>query len=131
MKGRKPIPTTIKILQGNRGKRPLPVGEPKPQRGVPDRPPFLKGAGREEWDRIVPILNGTGILTLADMAAVSGYCEAWNRFVLAAKSGEKVGNELAILLKFIAVLGLSPADRPRIKVPGADAPKDALAEFIA
>lgn len=29
MKGRKPLPTPLRILGGNAGKRPLPKGEPR------------------------------------------------------------------------------------------------------
>jgi hypothetical protein len=40
-RGRKPKPTKLRILEGNRGKRPLPVGEPEPDPSVPSPPDFL------------------------------------------------------------------------------------------
>lgn len=39
MKGRKPIPTRLKVLAGNRGRRPLNPDEPIPELAFPDRPP--------------------------------------------------------------------------------------------
>lgn len=39
--GPKPKPTAIKILEGNPGKRPLNLNEPKPQRIAPECPVYL------------------------------------------------------------------------------------------
>ena len=41
MRGRKPIPTELKRLNGNPGKRPLSDKEPQPEPKLPRAPSFL------------------------------------------------------------------------------------------
>lgn len=77
MPGRKPTPTTLRLLRGNPGKRKLPKREPKPQAGIPPRPDWLSTRGAEAWDRLSPQLYTMGVLTLADGDALALLCEAW------------------------------------------------------
>jgi len=54
MRGRRPIPTHLKVLRGNTGHRALPENEPEPAApvDVPDAPAFLQGYACDEWYRI-------------------------------------------------------------------------------
>lgn len=84
MDGRKPKPTALKLLEGNPGKRPLPVREPKPSPIAPKCPTWLHKVAKLEWKRIAPQLERLGLLTEMDMAALAGYCEAWATYVEAS-----------------------------------------------
>jgi len=72
MAGR-PKPKKKKLLDANPGKRRLP--EPvKPPPGVPSMPAGLSAVAREEWERVVPILDKMGVLSVLDRAALADYC---------------------------------------------------------
>jgi P27 family predicted phage terminase small subunit len=83
--GRKPVPTNLKILKGNPGKRPLNKNEPKPELGAPGCPTWLSIEAKAEWRRIVPKLDKLGLLTKVDRAALAVYCEMWATFVYAQR----------------------------------------------
>lgn len=53
--GRPRKPTNIRLVEGNRGHRPLPKKEPKPQLGIPQKPKYIADdeLASDEWDRIV------------------------------------------------------------------------------
>ena len=71
-RGRKPIPTAIKELEGNPGKRALNIKEPKPKRKAPKCPTWLDNEAKKEWKRTAKQLEQLGILTEVDMAAFAG-----------------------------------------------------------
>ena len=81
MPGPSKKPTQLKILEGNPGKRQLTANEPAPPPAMPSCPPFLKGAGRQEWKRISFELYQLGLLTKIDRAALTGYCSSWGLYV--------------------------------------------------
>jgi P27 family predicted phage terminase small subunit len=63
-------PTALKILAGNPGKRPLPIGEPQPEREAPPCPRDLPKEARRQWKRLAPILGRMRVLTEADGLAL-------------------------------------------------------------
>src|SRR5205085_7950964 len=77
MRGRRPKPTRLKMLTGNPGKRPLNQDEPKPEASIPDCPPELSPAARQEWDRLAAELGALRMLTNLDRAALAAYCTAY------------------------------------------------------
>jgi len=79
MKGRKPKPTHLKVLEGNPGKRKINKAEPKPQPKAPACPNFLNPKARAEWRYIAPQLETVGLLTKIDRALLASYCIAWSR----------------------------------------------------
>lgn len=92
MAGRPPKPTSLKLLSGNPGRRPLPVGEPKPPKITRSRPPaWLNRIAKAEWRRIAPTLTDLELLTESDIALLSSYCLAWSRLVEAQKIIDKEG----------------------------------------
>lgn len=139
MRGRKPKPTALKVIEGNRGKRPLNQSEPKPGKG--DKPPrcpiHLSKAAKSEWKRLARHLWELGLLTPADRAVFACYCQAWatwkaaeeavkkEGFTITTTNGNVVQNPLVgvankaqeRLKAFAAELGLSPSARTRIHVP--------------
>jgi len=81
MRGRKPKPTRLRLIQGNPGKRPFNKREPKFTAGAPDCPDHLDTVAKKEWYRITAELAAQGLLTKMDRAALSSYCTLWSRHV--------------------------------------------------
>lgn len=75
-KGPRRKPTHLKLLEGNPGKRSLPVNEPAPPRERPSAPRWLSNEARREWRYIVPRLDALGLLTKIDRTALEVYCES-------------------------------------------------------
>ena len=147
--GPKRTPDEIKRRLGNPGKRALNDAAPQMPVGVPDPPEWLDQEARREWARIVPILQASGVLTLADRAVLTGYCVAWSEFhraiILLQEHGRTMRTrtgyeaqrpEVAMAQKWLqrleslaARLGLSPSDRSSIRVSTKDEPKGVLEEL--
>ena len=49
MKGRKPVPTHLKVLRGNPGKRRLNDNEPKPDGELSDPPEWMSESQKQGW----------------------------------------------------------------------------------
>ena len=81
MAGRKPKPTSLKVLEGNPGKRQLNPNEPKLDASVPKCPAWLSKEAKREWKRLVPFLEQAGLLTQVDRAAFAGYCQSYADWV--------------------------------------------------
>ena len=132
MKGRKPVPTTLKLLRGNPGKRTIARDEPRPPRIADDTPPELTDeVAREEWRRLV---RANPQITVADRALAIAHCELWATWrsqvaaasasphVLSPKHGTLVQNParnmanktLGMLTRIDCELGLSPVSRARV-----------------
>jgi P27 family predicted phage terminase small subunit len=147
MRGRKPKPTTLKLLDGNPGKRRLNAREPSAPEGISEPPAWLDDEARAEWFRIVTILADMGVSSTADHAALEAYCTIYSRWVQAeaqvrkfgtiVKSPEKgfpmtspyltVANQaLEAMRKFLVEFGLTPSSRSRIHLPSES---DAASEF--
>jgi P27 family predicted phage terminase small subunit len=134
--GRKPLPTAVKELNGNPGKRTLNRSEPKPARPrrVPPPPAHLKGAARAKWKKLAAQLHKIGVLTEVDQDALARYCVTYQRWLEAearvTRDGEVVrttnGNliqnpYLAIANRCMAQLstlgaefGLTPSSRAKV-----------------
>ena len=78
MRGRKPTPTTLKLLAGNPGRRPLNDAEPQPDpldAGCPVE--FADPVAQAEWPRaIVPAIR-IGHVTAADRTLAIAHCILW------------------------------------------------------
>ena len=81
MRGRKPKPTHLKVLEGNPGRRPINGAEPKPAGDLPTCPAHLGPSAKAEWKRLARDLNRIGLLTMADRAALAVYCQSWGRWM--------------------------------------------------
>ncbi len=149
MDGRKPIPTNLKILAGNPGKRPLNDKEPKPKVELPQCPAHLTGEARREWKRIGERLLKHRLVTELDAPALAGYCTAWAIYVAASTKLRKSGG-LALTLKapsgypmvsphlaivnqalkqmraFLVEFGMTPSSRSRVQAAEPDDEDDDL-----
>lgn len=134
LKGRKPKPTALKILEGNPGKRQLNAKEPTPPKKAPKCPSWLDAEAKKEWRRLSRQLEDLGLLTNIDMAAFAGYCQAFARWKEAEEFISKHGTivktpsgywqqvpqvsiaqtYLKIMNKLCEQFGLTPSARSRI-----------------
>jgi len=145
MAGRKPIPTNLKILRGNPGRRPLPKNEPEISAGIPDPPKHLGGKAKKEWKRITPELARAGLLTKIDGTALAAYCDCFAQWAEASakikKQGmtietEKNGPVISPYLKisnaavdrmrqFLVEFGMTPSSRSKVKAaPAPEKPQE-------
>lgn len=149
MRGRKPKPTKLKILQGNPGRRRLNTREPAVDELQSDCPDFLGTQSRKEWDRIKAVFLEHKILTESDRSALIAYCSAWGRWIEAeeqikksgmlikAPSGYPIHNPwLAIsnkafdqMMKLMVEFGLTPSSRSKIQTVGPEE-KSGVEEFL-
>ena len=138
VRGRKPKPTALKQLEGNPGKRPLNTAEPVPPKGTLKCPVWLEPEAKKEWKRLAPSLEAMGVLTMADLTAFSGYCQAYARWKEAEEFITQHGSifqtpsgyvqqvpqvsiaqqNLKIMQSFCSEFGLTPACRSRIIAAG-------------
>lgn len=138
--GPSPTPTATKILMGNPGKRPINENEPKPEKPkrCPSPPKWLAPEAKKEWRRVAPYLFRVGLLTEADLTALSVYCQNVAVFMDASVrlanegpvvdngKGQKVRNPAQasaasaanIIKAFCAEFGLTPSSRTRMQIPG-------------
>jgi P27 family predicted phage terminase small subunit len=146
MRGRKPSPTHLKLVQGNPGRRPLKLDEFRPLVEIP-KPPghVLKNAeAAKEWRRVTRELVQYGIISKVDRAALVFYVINWARHVeaedmiakvAAASNGSglfvktpngfpvqspwvSVSNKaMELCCKFLIEFGMSPSARTRV-IPG-------------
>ena len=148
MLGRPPKPTRLKMLEGNRGKRPINNTEPQPVNGPPPCPRWLGRDAKREWRRVCRELAAMGLLARADMTALAGRCQEWARYVemqhvLAEKGctfetatgGFQARPEVAIADKALGrvnaidqQLGLTPAARSRLSTQ--EKPQDDLEAML-
>src|ERR1044072_6514183 len=101
LRGPAPKPTTIRVLEGNLSRRPLPANEPKPLVGEPDIPPHLDREARRELRRLVPILLSMRVLHVADGGVLGNLCQAYPMLTQANKAiqqATKVGGS-GLLMK--------------------------------
>ena len=133
-RGRKPNPTALKVPEGNPGKRPLNDREPVPPKATLKCPAWLLPEAKKEWKRLAPALEAMGVLTMADLTAFEGYCQAYARWKEAEAFITQHGSifqtpsgyvqqvpqvsiaqqNLKIMQSFCSEFGLTPATRARI-----------------
>lgn len=143
MDGRKPVPTEIKKLRGNPGKRRLPregeEAQPEMYDELPPPPEWLGKYGVNEWNRVGPVLQKQRLLTEADLLAFTTYC--LNVHVLVESAIDIEDNGMTVtgargevrnpalsaftaatsaIRAFCAEFGMTPSSRGRIKLPGDD-----------
>lgn len=160
MKGRKPKPTHLKVLDGNPGKRPINKNEPKPEPLAPACPAFLDAVAKAEWKYIAPKLEKLGLLTKIDRAALAAYCICWSDLKAARmflnehgltytttindKWGRAIVDKevaypqvkiqrdaIAQINKLAAEFGMTVSSRSRLTVPGGDEQEDDMEQLLS
>ena len=67
--------TALRMLEGNPGRLPINLGEPRLEPGATP-PDWLSNLARVEWERLAPLLRDCGVLTAADRDVLAAYCTA-------------------------------------------------------
>lgn len=149
MAGRRPIPTALKLLRGNPGKRPIDAREPQLEPVVLTPPAFLSPVAKAEFRRVAVKLKKACIATAIDRAGLAGYAAAYEMFSTATAAVEEHGLiqvspsgrrspsayftvamlSLATLRQFAVEFGLTPASRSRVKATGPEK-KDPIQELM-
>lgn len=75
----RPKPTALKVLEGNRGKRPLPEDEPRPDAVEPSMPSDLDATAKRIWKELAPKLVKIGLLTELDGDEFASLCQIASR----------------------------------------------------
>jgi P27 family predicted phage terminase small subunit len=94
MRGRKPVPTELKVIRGNPGRRPLPKDEPMPPEGDVKCPSWVKGRARRIWKELAPPLAEMGLLTVLDVPMLADLCVVRAEFIKARADVDKRGIEI-------------------------------------
>src|SRR6185437_2127855 len=150
MRGRRPVPTRMKLLTGNPGKRPLNANEPQPKPEIPECPPQLGPVAREEWDRLTTQLASLRVITALDRTALATYCSAYGLWAEAIEAVQKYGTmvksptgypiqspyvsianrQAEIMMRIASEFGFTPASRSRISMPGPPDSQTSLFDFV-
>jgi P27 family predicted phage terminase small subunit len=148
-RGPKPRPTALKIVAGVRADR-INGSEPVAVPGRPECPEHLDATARTEWERIVPMLEESGVLSRVDGSAVALYCAAYSRWVTAKEKIEENGlvevaghGSLKVspyvqiaqsaerdMLRLLAEFGGTPSSRSRVNA-ATPKPSDPFEAFVS
>lgn len=137
MRGRKPKPTYLRVLDGNAGRRPVNADEPVPPGRLDEvatAPDHLTDDQKRIWERALKN-SPPGLLRKLDWAVFEQWVVHHSNFLEAAakvaKSGQLVkkgdgwdwnpymsimNKQSALALKAAAELGFTPSSRSRVKV---------------
>ena len=94
MRGRKPKPTSVKIFEGNPGKRRLNLNEPPPVASAPAPPKHLAKDEKSVWRMLTKELMAGGVLTRLDLASLEATAVSLATFRRLRAKVEKTGEVL-------------------------------------
>ena len=138
MKGRKKLPTHLKVVKGTARNHRLNKKEPKPANDKVKMPADLSATAKKYWNDFVnPLVEG-GIATNLDIAALGLLCEAYSDYraaqqkldksgmVIKTKNGNLIQSPyLSIanrnfekLHKMLTEFGMTPSSRARVERAG-------------
>lgn len=148
--GRIPTPTSLKVLRGNPGQRPINEEEPRPPTADVAPPPRLTGEALAKWQEIAPLLASMGVFTQADRGVIERYCLMHEQWLHVVKHVQENGmtqltqtgySQLtaegslfkslpAELMRIEAQFGMTAAARSTMKVSNAPTAEDPLEAYI-
>lgn len=142
--GTKPKPTTLKILEGNPGKRALNVREPKPRKVLKAAPPWFDSMHTKIWEDTLDAAP-LGMLKQVDASVLVAYVCAYvihqrateelcsSELLIESLMGGVKANPLTlvqakastVMLRAAAEMGFTPSSRSRVVVDLDDDEGDA------
>ena len=155
MRGRKPKPTHLRLVEGNRGRRPVNQFEPKPQGNLIDPPGWFTPAQVHVWAYAIASAPA-GLLKFLDRETLGVWCiacELWERAITAQAQIDSsatlplltrtpdgylvqspylpiINKQAMIMLKAATELGFTPSARSRISLEDDGGQKDASAKYL-
>lgn len=148
MKGRKPKPTHLRLLDGNAGKRSIPDTAPEPSGDLDAAPEWMTDEQRAGWVYAIEHAPA-GLLKRLDRSALTVWViaedlhrqatRAVGKFGLITKSPNKgepmqnpylpiINKQAQIMLKAAAELGFTPSSRGRVELIGSGAKGNRFAD---
>ena len=142
VKGRKPKPDVLKVLEGNPGKRPVKPPLQRVERKLPEEL-VVSEAAQEEWHRLRPILESSGVVGEEDSISLVVLVESMTTFraavedirnrgvnvpgqradTLVKNPAAQIARECSTTVLGIAdQLGLTPSSRLALGLPLTDEP---------
>ena len=150
VRGRKPKPVELRVIEGNREHRKIPKApKPRKNKNIPDPPGWLVKYAKTEWKRIVPELYNLGLLTKIDTTALEAYCQCYARW---REAEEKLKVEVSItdngyespsayinisnkyskeMRSYLVEFGMTPSSRTRIGTDIKDSDKEGWEKLLA
>ncbi len=145
-RGRKPTPKPILKIRGSRIRGPHKSGIDAPP-GIPPAPAWLGDLAREEWDRVVPMLEASKVMSPRHQQTLAAYCDSLADMVEADRELKangatfmddkgRVSNHPAWMrkrdarsqmLKFAAEFGLTASAMARVSAVEQTSPQDKVA----
>jgi P27 family predicted phage terminase small subunit len=136
MKGRKPKPSYLRLLDGNAGHRPLNPDEPIPTGEIGDPPPWMTGDQKRLWHTAVRQAP-EGLLKNVDASCLTGWVCACDMHRLASQKIAQFGalvkhpvtglpikspylqiqdQQHMLMTRSAAEMGFTPSSRSRVRV---------------
>ena len=133
----KPKPLSLKVVEGNPGKRKLPQDTPQPRVEVLPAPEWLSPEAKAGWERHFGELFRLGLISVVDYPLFTANCMAWGEIVTEYQAIVKEGRTYEVegrngkqlktnpriprlrgwietLIKTGSELGMSPVARVRL-----------------
>jgi phage terminase small subunit len=126
IRGRKPKPAYLRVIEGNRGRRPIPQGAREPQ-SKPVRPKWLKGRAARLWDEVLAIAPW---LERADAYKLASWCERQADFERPRERRQWTAADRREHRAAGSELGLDLASRSRMGEPRDDAKRGPAAKYL-
>lgn len=137
MRGRKPVPSYLREINGNPGKRPPNTRAPRPEVRAPSCPRELPPIAKKEWKRLARHLVMLRLMSDLDRAMLAAYCHAYALWVEGVAAIRKFGamvkspsgfpmqspyvavvnKQAELMIRIAAEFGFSPCSRSRIALP--------------
>ena len=137
-RGRKPKPAALKLIEGNRGKRPIEPEIDAPPVNDLTCPEHLTGYAAEAWNYYAPKLKPLKLLSELDVQALIALCRAFQRWRQAEDQLDTLGDDWIIettkgtkqisplvresrqlsktFFDYLSSFGLTPAARAGLKI---------------
>lgn len=150
MRGRKPKPTHLRIIEGNPGHRPLNRDEPEPDTDIGEPPAHLSPRAQYYWREAIKHAPA-GMIKQLDAGILTNYVVAQARREAAAQKVDEAGaiikvpgssnqfmqnpflkverDMVAIIQKSGSELGFTPSSRSRVKITSKKKTKSALGKL--
>jgi P27 family predicted phage terminase small subunit len=142
MRGRKPKPTHLRIIDGNAGHRAINHAEPQPVGDLLEAPEWMSESQRASWNYAIQHAP-KGLLKNVDRSVLVAYAVAEALHAEAAQKVARFGpiikapitgipmqspylaivnKQAAIMMKAAAEMGLTPSSRSRVRIDATHAP---------
>lgn len=121
------VPAKVQKLKGSENSTRLARRGPELElpAGIPEPPMPLDADALEAWAYLLSESEYAVVISRVDRYTLAMFAKLWARF----KRDEIKATELQTLTGLIGRLGLSPADRAKIKAPEKEKPQDPWAQY--